>query len=155
MEASATLRYLRITPRKVRVVADLIRGKKVGQALAQLTYLEKRAALPLSKLLRSAVANADQAAQGQLDVDALFVRELQVGQGPSLRRFMPRAMGRAFKVLKKTSHISIVVGDEVPAKKKNRTARRQANAARAKAWGLRGHLAWRPRRKENTWVRRS
>src|SRR3954468_12441893 len=106
MEASATLRYLRITPRKVRVVADLIRGKRGGQALAQLTYVEKRAALPLSKLLRSAVANADQAAQGQLDVDALFVRELQVSQGPSLKRFIPRAMGRAFKVIKKTSHIS-------------------------------------------------
>ena len=133
MEASATLRYLRITPRKVRVVADLIRGKKVGQALAQLTYVEKRAALPLSKLLRSAVANADQAAQGQLDVDALFVRELQVGQGPVLKRFMPRAMGRAYKIMKKTSHISIVVGDEAPRKKRRarKPAARKAKAAPA------------------------
>jgi large subunit ribosomal protein L22 len=131
MEAKANLKYLRITPRKVRVVADLIRGKKVGAALAQLAYVEKRAALPLAKLLRSAVANADQAAKGQLDVDQLYVKDLQVGQGPTLRRFMPRAMGRAFKVLKKTSHISIVVGDEGPAKKKNRTARRKANAAQA------------------------
>src|SRR5712691_8069717 len=120
MEATATLRYLRITPRKVRAVAELIRGKKVGQALAQLAYVEKRAAQPLAKLLRSAVANADQAAKGQLDVDALFVLELQVGQGPSLRRFMPRAMGRAFRITKKTSHISIVVGDEAPQKKKRR-----------------------------------
>src|SRR3954470_7714371 len=112
MESTAKLRYLRITPRKVRVVADLIRGKNVNQALAQLAYVEKRAALPLAKLLRSAVANADQAAKGQLDADALFVRELQVSQGPSLKRFMPRAMGRAFKVIKKTSHISIVVSDE-------------------------------------------
>jgi large subunit ribosomal protein L22 len=103
----------------------------VGAALAQLAYVEKRAALPVAKLLRSAVANADQASKGQLDVDQLYVKELQVGQGPSLRRFMPRAMGRAFKVLKKTSHISIVVGDEVPAKKKNRTARRQANRPQA------------------------
>jgi large subunit ribosomal protein L22 len=133
MEAKANLKYLRITPRKVRVVADLIRGKKVGAALAQLAYVEKRAALPLAKLLRSAVANADQASKGQLDVDQLFVKDLQVGQGPSLRRFMPRAMGRAFKILKKTSHISIVVGDEVPGKKKNRTARRQANRPQAKA----------------------
>jgi len=133
MEASATLRYLRITPRKVRVVADLIRGKKVGQVLAQLTYLEKRAALPLSKLLRSAVANADQAAQGQLDVDTLFVRELQVGPGPSLRRFMPRAMGRAYKVTKKTSHISIVVGDEAPQKKKRRTRKPAVKKAEAAA----------------------
>jgi large subunit ribosomal protein L22 len=118
MEARANLKYLRITPRKVRVVADLIRGKKVGAALAQLAYVEKRAALPVAKLLRSAVANADQAAKGQLDADALFVRELQVGQGPSLKRFMPRAMGRAFKVMKKTSHIVIVVSDEKPQKKK-------------------------------------
>ena len=131
MEAKASLRYLRITPRKVRVVADLIRGKKVAAALAQLAYVEKRAALPVAKLLRSAVANADQATKGQLDVDQLFVKELQVGQGPSLRRFMPRAMGRAFKVLKKTSHIFVVVGDEAPASKKKR-ARRKAAAAQAK-----------------------
>jgi large subunit ribosomal protein L22 len=116
MEATAKLKYLRITPRKVRFVADLIRGKKVGQALAQLAYVEKRAALPVAKLLRSAVANADQKAKGQLDVDALYVKELQVGQGPSLRRYMPRAMGRAFKILKKTSHVSIVVGDDKPRK---------------------------------------
>jgi large subunit ribosomal protein L22 len=131
MEVRANLRYLRITPRKVRVVADLIRGKKVGAALAQLAYVEKRAALPVAKLLRSAVANADQASKGQLDVDQLYVLELQVGQGPSLRRFMPRAMGRAFKVLKKTSHVSVVVGDEAPAGKK-KPARHKAAAPQAK-----------------------
>jgi len=133
MEATATLRYLRITPRKVRAVADLIRGKKVDLALRQLAYVEKRSALPLAKLLRSAVANADQAAKGQLDADALFVRELQIGQGPSLKRFMPRAMGRAFKVMKKTSHISIVVSDEKPAKKKRRAHKRTAKKAAAPA----------------------
>ena len=118
MEAFAKLKYLRITPRKVRVVADLIRGKKVDQALAQLAYVEKRAAEPLAKLLRSAVANADQAAKGQLDADKLFVKSLMVDQGPSLRRFMPRAMGRAFKVLKRTSHIVLTVSDEPMPKKK-------------------------------------
>ncbi len=117
MEATAKLRYLRITPRKVRVVADLIRGKKVGAALNALAYVEKRAALPLAKLLRSAVANADQKSKGQLDVDALYIKSLTVDQGPSMRRFMPRALGRAYKVLKKTSHISITVGDK-PAKAK-------------------------------------
>jgi len=132
MEARANLKYLRITPRKVRVVADLIRGKKAHQALAQLAYVEKRAALPLAKLLKSAVDNAVQASKGQVDVDQLYVKDLQVGQGPSLRRFMPRAMGRAFKVLKKTSHISIVVGDEVPARKK-KPAKRKASAPQAKA----------------------
>ena len=118
MEASAKLRYLRITPRKVRVVADLIRGKNVNQALAQLAFVEKRAAEPVAKLLRSAVANAEQHAKDKaLDVDALHVKELMVDQGPSLRRYMPRAMGRAFKVLKKTSHISLTITDEKPKKK--------------------------------------
>jgi large subunit ribosomal protein L22 len=117
MEATAHLKYLRITPRKVRVVADLIRGKKVDAALNMLTFVEKRAALPLAKLLRSAVANADQKSKGQVDVDALYVKELTVDQGPSMRRFQPRAMGRAFKVIKKTSHISITVGEK-PAKAK-------------------------------------
>jgi len=118
MEATAKLRYLRITPRKVRVVADLIRGKNVNAALAQLAYVEKRAAEPVAKLLRSAVANAEQAAKDQnLDVDQLTVKELMVDQGPSLRRFMPRAMGRAFKVLKKTSHISLTISDETGKKR--------------------------------------
>jgi len=119
METRASLRYLRITPRKVRAVADLIRGKNVNQALAQLAYVEKRAAEPVAKLLRSAVANADQAAKGQLDVDKLRVKELMVDQGPSLRRYMPRAMGRAFKVLKKTSHISLTISDETPKKRRS------------------------------------
>ncbi len=109
MEARANLKYLRITPRKVRVVADLIRGKK-----------EKRAAEPVAKLLRSAVANAEQASKNQqFDADRLTVKSLMVDQGPSLRRFMPRAMGRAFKVLKKTSHISLTISDEVPKKKRS------------------------------------
>ena len=112
MEATANLKYLRITPRKVRAVADLIRGKKVGAALSMLTFVEKRAAAPLAKLLRSAIANADQKSKGQVDVDKLIVKELMVDQGPSMRRFHPRALGRAFKVLKKTSHITLTVGEK-------------------------------------------
>ncbi len=122
MDATANLRYLRITPRKVRVVADLIRGKKVDAAINMLAYVEKRAAAPLQKLLRSAVANAEQKSKGQLDADALYVKELTVDQGPSMRRFQPRAMGRAFKVLKKTSHISITVGEK-PAKTSKASAK--------------------------------
>ncbi len=134
MDAFAKLKYLRITPRKVRVVADLIRGKKVDQALAQLAYVEKRAAEPLAKLLRSAVANADQAAKGQLDADALFVKSLMVDQGPSLRRFMPRAMGRAFKVLKKTSHIVLTVSDDaMPRLKKPKIAKKPHSQSKKKA----------------------
>ena len=120
MEAKASLRYLRITPRKVRAVADLIRGKKVDLALRQLAYVEKRSALPLAKLLRSAVANADLASKGAIDVDQLRVKSLMVDQGPSLRRYMPRAMGRAFKILKKTSHISLTISDEKPPRRGSR-----------------------------------
>jgi len=122
MEATAQLKYLRITPRKVRIVADLIRGKNVNAALSTLAYVEKRAAAPLRKLIQSAVANADQKSKGQVDVDALFVRSLTVDQGPSMRRFMPRAMGRAYKVLKKTSHISVTLGEK-PAKKTAKPAK--------------------------------
>ena len=130
MEATATLRYLRITPRKVRAVADLIRGKNVSAALAQLAFVEKRAAEPVAKLLRSAVANAEVASKNQVDVDRLRVKSLMVDQGPSLRRFMPRAMGRAFKVLKKTSHIALTISDEaVPKKKRVKPARKGKAAA--------------------------
>ena len=82
--------------------------------------------------LAGLTAVADQASKGQVDVDQLFVMDLQVGGGPSLRRFMPRAMGRAYKVLKRTSHIFIVVGDEDPSRKK-KPAKRKAASPQAKA----------------------
>jgi large subunit ribosomal protein L22 len=133
MEATAKLRYLRITPRKVRAVADLIRGKNVSSALATLAFVEKRAAEPVAKLLRSAVANAEVASKNQVDVDQLRVKSLMVDQGPSLRRFMPRAMGRAFKILKKTSHIALTISDEAAPKKKRVKPARKAKAAPAQA----------------------
>jgi len=105
----ATLSYLRIAPRKVRLVADHVRGQKVGDALAVLKYTPQAAAAPLAKLLRSAVANAEQKG-GHVDVDALFVKTLTVDQGPKMRRFMPRAMGRAYRVEKKTSHVYVELG---------------------------------------------
>jgi len=105
----ATLHYLRIAPRKVRIVADNVRGQKVGDALALLKYTPQAAAEPLAKLLRSAVANAEQKG-GRVDVDALFVKTLTVDQGPKMRRFMPRAMGRAYRVEKKTSHVYVELG---------------------------------------------
>src|ERR1700716_103160 len=120
MEAKASLRYLRITPRKGRGVAGLIRGKNVNTALAQLAYVEKRAAEPLAKLLRSAVANAEQAAKDQsLDVDPLLVSGVMVARAPSRRRYRPRARGRALKILKKTSHISLTISDETSKKKRS------------------------------------
>ncbi len=105
----ATLRFLRVAPRKVRLVADHVRGMKVGDALSLLRYTPQAAARPLAKLLRSAVANAEQKG-GRVDVDALYVNKLMVDGGPKLRRFMPRAMGRAYRVEKKTSHIYVELG---------------------------------------------
>lgn len=135
MEATAKLSYLRITPRKVRAVADLIRGQKVGHALSMLAFVEKRAAEPVAKLLRSAVANAEEAAKkspaAAFDADALTVKSLMVDQGPTLRRFMPRAMGRAFRINKKTSHIALTVSDEVVVKKK--LTKKQAGAKKSRA----------------------
>ncbi len=105
----ASLHFLRIAPRKVRLVADEVRGQKVGDALAMLKYTPQAAAAPLAKLLRSAVANAEQKG-GRVDVDALFVKTLTVDQGPKMRRFMARAMGRAYRVEKKTSHVYVELG---------------------------------------------
>jgi large subunit ribosomal protein L22 len=105
----ASLRFLRVAPRKVRLVADEVRGLKVGDALAILKYTSQSAAEPLAKLLRSAVANAEQKG-GRVDVDALFVKTLTVDQGPKMRRFMARAMGRAYRVEKKTSHVYVELG---------------------------------------------
>jgi large subunit ribosomal protein L22 len=105
----ASLSYLRVAPRKVRLVAAEVRGMPVGDALAVLKYTTAAAAKPLAKLLRSAVANAEQKG-GRVDVDALFVKTLNVDQGPKMRRFMPRAQGRAFRVEKKTSHVYVELG---------------------------------------------
>ncbi len=105
----ASLSYLRVAPRKVRLVAEHVRGLPVGEALAILRYTPQAAAKPLAKLLRSAVANAEQKG-GRVDVDALVVRTLTVDQGPKMRRFMPRAMGRAYRVEKKTSHVYVELG---------------------------------------------
>jgi len=107
----AKLRLLRIAPRKVRIVADLVRGKPVADALATLQFTPKAAALPVAKLIRSAIANAEQHAKGNLDVDKLFVRTIMVDQGPTLRRFLARAMGRATRLNKKTSHVTVELGE--------------------------------------------
>ena len=97
------LRHLRIAPRKARVVADTVRGLEVDKALAILDFTFRSAAAPLAKLLRAAVANI--AAAGKVDVDALVVKEIQIDQGPSWKRFMPRAMGRATPIKKRTCHV--------------------------------------------------
>jgi large subunit ribosomal protein L22 len=109
MESKAKLRYLRMSPQKVRLVVDLVRGKNVGEALEILEFVNKAAARPVLKLIKSAVANASQ--NESIDVDTLYVKNIYVDAGPTLKRMMFRAMGRANRILKRTSHI-IVVLDE-------------------------------------------
>ena len=111
MESSATLRYARISPRKVRVVAKLIRGKPVDDAVNTLMFTQRGPAPLLKKLLISAIANAEEKSEGTLDTDSLLVKEVAVDQGPTLKRWRPRAMGRATRINKKTSHIRIVLGE--------------------------------------------
>ena len=106
---NARLSFLRMAPRKVRLVADNVRGMPVGDALAMLKFTPNAAAKPLAKLLRSAVANAETKG-GHVDVDRLYVKTLTVDGGPKMRRFMARAMGRAFRIEKRTSHVYVELG---------------------------------------------
>ena len=110
MKARAVLKYARIAPRKVRLVSDMVRGRPVSTALDVLQFAEKRSAPILSSLIRSAMANAA-VASPDVDVDALVIHTLTVDQGPTLRRFTPRAMGRASRINKKTSHVTVVLDD--------------------------------------------
>jgi len=109
MEVSAKLKFLRISPRKVRLVADMVRRKKVEEAINLLNFNPRKAAQPIAKLLHSAVANADE--KGEIDVDTLFVKTIMVDEGPTMRRFRPRAMGRATRINKRTSHITVVLAE--------------------------------------------
>ena len=106
METTARLKGLRMTPRKVRAVVDTVRGKPVGEALNILAYTRRAAAVPVAKLIKSAVSNADQAG---MDVDTLYVKTITVDQGATMKRFQARAMGRAFRVEKKTSHVEVAL----------------------------------------------
>jgi large subunit ribosomal protein L22 len=113
MESTAHLRHLRMAPRKVSDVAALVRGKRVGAALNILRFTNRAAAKPVAKLIKSAVANATDRSKGQVDVDTLIVKTISVDQGTTARRFMPRAMGRATRVNKKSSHVHVVLTDAV------------------------------------------
>jgi large subunit ribosomal protein L22 len=113
-EAHAIMRGTRQSPYKMRLVIDQIRGKDVNEALALLTFSKKHAAKQIQKTLKSAVANAEQAARTAneaLDVDALYVKHAVINEGPKLKRFMPAAQGRATPIQKRTSHVEIVVAE--------------------------------------------
>jgi len=109
MEAKAIAKSVRISPRKVRLVVDLIRGKQVGEAYAVLRNTSRRASLVVEKLLKSAVANAEH--NYQLEQENLYVKEVFVGEGKTMKRFQPHAQGRAFQILKRTSHIYLTVAE--------------------------------------------
>ena len=109
MEAKATVKYLRISPRTVQVVLDLIRGKDVAAATAILMQTPKSASEPVLKLVKSAAANAEN--NHQMDPEKLYVSTCYANPGPILKRIRPRAQGRAFRINKRTSHVSVAVSE--------------------------------------------
>ncbi|MDD5043594.1 MAG: 50S ribosomal protein L22 [Patescibacteria group bacterium] len=131
-QVQAKARFIRMSPKKIRLVINLIRGLDVTSAESQLRFMRKDAAGPVLKLLRSAMANAEH--NFQLDKSGLFIKEIRVDQGPSLKRWTPKAQGRATPILKRSAHISIVLetkedknapvgvkAEEKPAEKKTKT----------------------------------
>ena len=109
MEVNASLKYARVAAQKARLVADVVRGQNVSDAIKALTFMNKKTAVLLKKLIESAVANADQ--KKTIDIDKLFIKKLTVDQGPVLKRFRPRAQGRATGIRKKLSHINLVLDE--------------------------------------------
>ncbi len=110
MEARAILRYARISPRKVRRITNLIKGKRAGEALVTLNFLPHRGSRMVAKLLKSAMANAEQ--KKVADPESMIIKKIVVDQGPIMKRLMPRAMGRADIIKKRTSHITVVLDEE-------------------------------------------
>jgi large subunit ribosomal protein L22 len=108
MEVRATGKYLRVSPQKARLVVDLIRGKSVGEALGILAFTKKRVTHDVEKVLRSAIANAEQKSE-TVDVDALVVSKAYVSDGPRMKRIRPAPMGRAYRYQRRMSHITLVV----------------------------------------------
>lgn len=109
MEAKAVGKYIRISPQKARLVADVVRGMGVDQAITTLRFMPKKGAAIIQKVLESAVANATQ--DDQADVDNLYVKKIVIDGGPSLKRIRPRAQGRATGIIKRSSHITVVVDE--------------------------------------------
>lgn len=110
MEVKAVTRYVRISPQKVRMLIDTIKNSPAEKALEKLKYMPQKAAGIVEKTIKSAVANADQ--NTSLDVDSLFVKNILVEQGPSLKRFRARARGRGTRILKRTSHITVILAED-------------------------------------------
>ncbi len=121
MEARAINRYVGTSPRKMRLVIDLIRGKSVDEALTILHFSPKHASKVAEKILRSAISNLQNKDEaGKVDVDTLFVKEAFVNQGPTMKRVMPAPMGRAYRIRKRSNHITIVVAQRDGREKKSK-----------------------------------
>lgn len=123
MQVKAKLRHLHMAPRKVRLVIDCVRSLDVDEALQRLNFIEKAAAKPLMKLLNSAVANAEH--NFDLDKANLYIKEIRADEGPKFKRWQPRAFGRAYPILKRTTHISVLLEEKVAEKKSKEKVRRQ------------------------------
>ena len=109
MDVKASGKYMRISPQKVRRIVGAVKGKPVESGMSMLKFMPQKAAGMVEKIVRSAVANADQ--HPDIDVDALVIKNIIVDEGPMLKRFRPRARGRATRILKRTSHITVIVGE--------------------------------------------
>ncbi|MBW1981124.1 MAG: 50S ribosomal protein L22 [Deltaproteobacteria bacterium] len=109
MEIKAVARYVRISPRKARLVTELVKGKPVEEALTQLKFTPKKGARLVSKVLYSALANAEQ--YPGIDVDTLYIKRIFVDEGPRMKRWRARAMGRATRILKRSSHITVILDE--------------------------------------------
>ncbi len=133
MDVKATLRHLHMSPRKVRLIVDLVRGMKATDAETRLKFVQKDATRPVLKLLQSAMANAEH--NNKLDRESLFIKAITADGGATLKRFRPRAMGRAAPIRKRTTHINIILSDEKPAPKKAKKVyvARSARATKASA----------------------
>jgi len=114
MEVKASLKYLKISPRKTRLVAGLLKGLSVQEAEAQLRYNKKRSSEPIMKLLKSVVNNAEN--NFRLNKDNLFIKSIRVDEGPALKRYRPRARGAVYTIKKRTSHINIILDEIIPSK---------------------------------------
>jgi len=113
MEAKAVARFVRIAPRKARLVADIVRGKKVVDAFSILELTNKKAATPVKKTIKSAAYNViNNNPEANLDIEDLIVKTIFIDEGPTMKRIMPRALGRAYRIRKRTSHITVIVGEK-------------------------------------------
>jgi large subunit ribosomal protein L22 len=110
MEARAVGKYLRVSAQKTRLVADMVRGKKVDEALILLRFTPKKSGRLITKVLRSAMANAENTKA--VDLEKLYIKTIKIDQGPRIKRFRPRAMGRATRIIKPSSHITVVLDEK-------------------------------------------